>query len=1170
MSKKRMQSLWGLLCLCLLWSTMNGYAQSRRIPVKQALEQVTAVFGATFSYEGSLVQNKTTAVHVAALKDKPVEEVLKQILYPNDLLFLYVDKMHYTIVAKRAVAPASGNVPVHSPAVAERTITGVVKDEKGNVLPEIAVMTDNRTAFTATNNAGSFTLRLSANTRSLVFSGVGVQTRYVPVGNEEVMQVVLKNRVLNEVVVTGYQTISKERATGSYATVNARDLEKRRISSLTQVLDGTLPGVVSYKNDISVRGTSTFNAVQSPLYVIDGFPVENTTLSSNGSNPYDQVPDINPEDIESITVLKDAAAASIYGARAANGVIVITTKRAKAGPAKISFSSDFSVRPKYDLGYFNQASASDIIDLQYDFVNNYKQLQDNPAASIARIRQVTPVPQAMDIMLDQLLGKYSAAEANAMINKLRSGPTFNEQVKDRLLRPAMNQQYNLSVSRATPGNAFYFSATYIQNNPYAKAANDNQLGLNLKNSVMVNRWLNVDAGVYMGFSNSETPGADPTGYFNSLLPYERIFDEAGNPLPSRVSLNKNAFDAVQQYNLFPLHKVLADEAGYNITRSKAFNTRSYVKANVKLASWINYDLMFQYEHRTSRAEQLREMESYDMRYLLDTYTFLDKDGKVGYKLPRGNALKESTQFMRGYTFRNQLNINKTIHRKHEITGIVGTEVRQIKNNFNGGTLWGFDPQTMRSIPVNEQELNQSFRGLLQTVGQSIGSHSVTEVLNRYFSMYGTGSYTYNDKYIATGSIRFDLSNLFGTNPRYQYRPLWSAGGSWIMSKERFLEDVAWLDMLKMRASYGVNGNVAKSVAPYIVAYYNFNTITQNMSGGISTPPNPDLRWERNATANVGFDFSLWKNRLSGSVDYYHKNSTDLLSDVTIDPVLGFSTAMINNGAMVNKGIEVMLHTRVINRKKFGWDIGVTASHNKNTVTRVDYIPTDIDELLYYNGAHIIQDLPYDAMFSYRYAGLNATGDPMVYDENGKAVYRDVTNPKAAVYSGSIVPRYSGSFTNNLRYGNFELSMLFVFHAGHVLRANVAGIHNSYPYSNTDASLADRWRKPGDELRTDIPRYTFFYEPSGTSFRSNNWRYADKHVTSAAFIKARNLALTYRIPQQLLRRARIAAARVRFQVDNPFFVGFNGYGIDPEAFNERGSTRTAPIMPSYNFGINISI
>ncbi|MBV8255869.1 MAG: SusC/RagA family TonB-linked outer membrane protein [Chitinophaga sp.] len=1185
------QSLRGLLYLCVLLLSCtfasaqhSGPATKTEQTIKEALDQISKVYGTTFMYDAQLLNGKTTKVFVKSASGQLVEELLKDILYPNKLVFLYTDRNHYVIVPSERkptvlepmVNPSITLVLQQKTPAGMKKISGTVSDEGQNRLPGVYIQGATGKDYAVSNYLGQFVILVPESTKEITFTYTGMERATIFTANGDVQNVVMKNKVLNEVVVTGYQTLSRERATGSFASVKSADLDKRRISSLSQVLEGNLPGVMTYKGNIVVRGTSTFNATKNPLYVIDGFPVENSYVDAYGRLS-DDMPNINPEDIETITVLKDAAAASIYGARAANGVIVITTKKAKPGKTQLSFSADYAVTPKWNLAYQKRANSNEIIDVLTQYYDNDPAFKTAPLTEAARLRDAAGVVNpALDLLLQVAEGKITRAQADEGLNKLRGINVYNQQVLDKLVRPRSNQQYNLSVGKASAANIFNFSATFRNDQGYDKTNNSKYVGVTVRNTTEISKWLKADVGIYMNYNDGSGPDgsmdlATGSSYLNQQLPFESMLDQNGNVTFLRSKLSAIDRATYTKYGLFSVERNPAQEIRYNQIVDRGLQTRGYAKLNAKITKWLNYDVMFQYERNYDKTEEVLDQDSRYMRNLFNSFSALDTKGNTIYKLPVGNAFRSTIYNQRAFTFRQQLNFNHTFNKKHELVGLLGSETRESKVNRDFYSVYGYDPLTMKYMPVNAADLALGMTGLNSVRSSITDLIRYSEAINRYVSFYGNASYTYNDKYMVSGSMRYDLSNLFGTNPKFQYRPLWSAGASWIISKEHFMSDINWLDMLKLRGSYGINGNVAKNAGPFMVASYGVSILTGNLTGDIGTPPNPNLRWEKTATVNVGADFAVLNDKLTGSLDYYVRNSSDLLSSKTIDPALGFSSAYVNNGAMRNNGVELSLRTPIVTSRNVKWDITVNNAYNKNTVTRVDYQAKMASELLP-SSNYPVQGNSYYTLYAYNYAGLNNKGEPMIIGADGKPTDKLVTSTGVVHSMGSYMPLYTGALINNVSYKQFQLSVMFVYNAGHVMKYDVPYMNGAFPTYAFREGLSNAWKKPGDELVTDIPRLVFDYDKTGNNYRNDYWINSDKTVMNASYIKARNIALTYNLPKDLLKRMKVAAARIRFQADNLFYIGFNNQGIDPETGGMIGSAamRGLPMMPTYNFGVNLSL
>ncbi|AFD05713.1 TonB-linked outer membrane protein, SusC/RagA family [Solitalea canadensis DSM 3403] len=1165
---------------------IQAISTQQKSSVEEALATIKNVYHVNFIYEEGVLNDLYTTIDATSFKGKKLESVLSNLLLPLGLKYNKLDQSNYTIITGSEKSAQSaekrfGVTSINSIASASinneivvkqviRTITGKVVDANdGLPIPGVSIMIKGTSLAVQTNEIGEFALQVPEGSKTIVFKFIGYVTKEITLSstNQYLIKLESDTKLLQEVVVTGYQTFSKEHATGSFSTISADKLETRRMVDLKQLLEGQAPGLVNYKGDVSVRGTSTFNAIKNPLYVIDGFPVEKTTIDGFGRIE-DGVPDINPEDIESITVLKDAAAASIYGARAANGVIVITTKRAKAGETKVNFSSSISMRAKPDLSYMNTSSANTMIGLEEEYINNNPELKTNPLKEVARIRDAGISSPVINILLSKYAGEISPDEAVQQINALRSnGNVYQEELSKYAMQNVVQQQYNLSLAKATDKNSFNLSATYWNNQNTSLNDKNDRLGINITNSVNIAKWLKADVGAYVGYGKEDNPGLYSTSLYNSSYPYEHLVDENGNPIIKRNSLSRQITDNVAKYNLYNIDSYTLDELNYNIGHVKNFTNRLFGKLNATVTPWLKYDLMFQYETSNTNTKTVNEWEAYDTRYLVNSFAVFDAvQNKVVYKLPAGNILNEESQISNSYTLRNQLNFTKKLGTQHNLSVVAGSEIRQAKNERTGTKGYGYNPELLTTMPINLEELSKTYAGLMikaVSLGQS-SLYNHQEVLNRFASFYGNATYTFSDKYSVTGSARMDLSNLFGTNPSYQYRPLWSAGASWLINREKFF-NVSWVNYLKLRASYGLSGNIAKNVGPYLVASYGISNYTKDTYGTVVTPPNPNLRWEKTHTINMGLDFVLFHDVLQGSIDVYRKRSIDLLANLSLDPSLGYDAALVNNGELLNQGIELTLSSDVVKNRNFRWNLSVNAGYNHNEIVRVDYTPKSASELL--SEGSYLQGNPLQGLYAYKYAGLNAEGNPLIYNEKGEVVYAQVTNPNAVYYMGSLIPLVSGSFTNNLNYKGFELSAMLIYNIGQKMRNDVPTITNSYG-GLTNEQIANRWQNPGDELITDIPRYTFHYEKVGNNFRNNNYRYGDAQILDASYIKLRNVSLSYNLPKAMINKYGLNAAKLRFMVENPVGIGFNGNGIDVEAYNQASGSRSIKPQPTFVVGLNV--
>ncbi len=1059
-----------------------------------------------------------------------IETILNTIFKDSGTDFK-VSGSHIILTPKKA--------PIEKPTVKEDQdfiVKGRVTDEKGMSLVGAAVSDNGSGRGVQTDYNGEYQIIAVNSETTLAFAYLGYIRQEIKVEGRGVINVVLKEDVLElgEVVLTsGYQNISAEQATGAYSNLKTKDFQEQRLNSLDKILEGR---IVGYQNG-SIRGTTTMNGTTSPLYVIDGFPVENTNM--------------NIEDIESITVLKDAAASSIYGARAANGVVVITTKKAKAGKTNISFSSNLTVTP-YKNYTGNLTDSADIIGLERGWAEGNPNLQSADASIYAEslLNNAVFTSLGMQTILNGYAGNISQTEANDRLNSLAGqGYRYFDDIAKYAKRDQYSMQYNLSLGKATESNTFNASVTYKDNQLEDKYSENQSVGVNLKNSTQINSWLSLDLGTYINYGKGDTQSyfaSNPnftSGPGFKYQPYNQLVNNDGTNFVSTAASRYNNFtlQSLQNYGLYSMDITPMDELGRNLIESKNFLNRTFAKFNAKISHAFNYNAMFQYEYGAVRTSQLFEKESYYVRSKVNGMVTIVNNKPV-YNLPYGDIIKEVNQYTNAYNFRQQLNFNQTFNEKHNVSAISGMEIRHSKLEYRHNTRYGYDDQTLGFAPVNQVDLLKMYGSVFGgSMSQSEFSLE-SELINRYVSVYGTGGYTYDAKYSVTGSIRWDRSNLWGTDSKYQNKPIWSTGAAWNIDKESFFK-VSWADVLKFRASYGIGGNIVKDAAPYLTAYYNSNSNVGGNQGTVSSRPNPELSWEKTTTTNIGLDFALFKNKLSGTLDLYNKKGEDLLASSQGIPTegWGYSTYTTNNGEMTNKGIEVSLSGAIVKSPSFLWDATVLYAYNKNNVDAVK-----VEAPVYFLQLDYPQSFPrigtsFNSIYGYKWAGLSSTGLPQVYDASGTAVNYNPGEIDAIKDFGSAVPIHSGSFHTSANYKNFSLSALFVYELGHKIRntflpmlnSNYNGAAGGYVTDITVVNnhIANRWMQPGDEAFTNVPRAVYEYDPEFNSDSRTIYSYADINILDASNVRLSNVSLAYQMPSALIKRVKLDGVRFNLNAEN---------------------------------------
>ncbi|QXV64000.1 SusC/RagA family TonB-linked outer membrane protein [Mucilaginibacter sp. 21P] len=1020
------------------------------------------------------------------------------------------------------------------------TIYGEVRSTDGKPLPGVRLESMKRHSTTATDGEGHFRFLFFPPSDTIKATHVGYKTTYTIIrSNSSIpVKITLADTVtqLQEVVIsTGYQDIPKERATGSFNKVDRQLLDQRVSPDILSRLDGVTSGLLFDNHDtqqrtIQIRGLSTLNYdAAAPLIVLDNFPYAG------------DINNINPNDIESVTVLKDAAAASIWGARAGNGVIVITTKKAKAGqPLRVSFTANTSLSPKPDLMRANQLSPAEAVDLQrYLFQQGYYDASLNDPS-------FPGVPPVAEVLNRARNGELTTAQADAQLAAFRQQDVRQDMLR-YLYRPAVAQQYYLNLTGAGSNNRYLLSAGYDRNNSTLRGNNNDRLTLRYNQQVnLTARWqLQSDMILTRSKGAANSPG-DYTGfkgYNNTLAPYARLVNPDGSPAVVDLYHSGAFTDTAGKGKLLDWKYRPLQELANNDNTSKAMDILVNLGSSYRIAPWLSADLKYQYQYARNDARQLANLNAYATRDLINTYTQFNGD-QLTYAVPKKAILTTTEGRNQQQAFRGQLSAD---HRwqAHYISAIAGAEVRETRQNTTYQTTYGYDENTLTLSPVDYANLYPTYAGI-NGDAYIFNGNRFTQYVNRFVSVFTNASYTYKDRYTISGSARRDASNLFGVATNQRWVPLWSAGLLWRVDQEPFYH-VNWLPQLNLRMTYGSSGNLSPNESALTrISYANASRSPVNLpSVGVAAPPNPHLRWEQVKTFNAGVDLGLFQRRISGSVEYYTKHSTDLINGVEIDPTTGFSNANQNSAAIFTKGMDVVLNTLNIDRA-VKWRSMILFNYVSYKVTK--NLSSPPAEGYVSDGTFIFPELgqnPY-TVASYRWAGLDPeTGDPQGY-VNGQ-VSKDyaaiATNPiDQQVISGPAVPPFFGSFRNTLDWKRFSMAVTLGYRFGYYFRKPTTNfstlVQNGVGYQD----FGQRWQQPGDEAHTNVPSFSY----PGDALRDQFYRFAEINVDRADNIKLNDLYLSYTIP---LTKQRTGFSSIQFYLYanqlNLMLWKANRVGVDPD-------------------------
>nr|WP_295874707.1 SusC/RagA family TonB-linked outer membrane protein [uncultured Chitinophaga sp.] len=1138
--------------------TLSG----KNLPLKKVFSVIEKQTGyVLFSNKELLAGSGTVSL---AVVDAPLKKVLDLVLKDQALDYVLQGK---TIIlsGRPSPAPASTNA-LPAPAT---MITGRVTDTEGVALPGVTIHVKETQKGIATAADGSFSVAVNEG-NTLRFSYVGYATREITVTADMlkegrpplIVKLTRASTKLDEVAVTintGYQSISRERMTGAYSSLQTKRLEGKLQPNLLTMLEGQAAGVAITKDGkVEVRGRSTFLANGEPLVVIDGFPAPGGLET------------VNIDNIETITVLKDAVAASIYGARSSNGVIVITTKTAKTGRLQINYKGSTGMTLRPQLSYLNKSSAADFVDAEVDYYNS------DAANVLWEYESSTYYGRVTQLMVMKEQGLLSEAEVNAELAQLKKNNT-QDQLERHLFRKSFTQQHNIAISAGTEKFSTNAAVRYIANQGNMKGNSNDRLILDLKNDWRPGKRVTVKMFSNINFNNSKMPmdAGDMLDYTNwkIMKPYYNIVDGHGNP-QNIPAVRPDLVDRFIEYGgLKSMEFNPLDDLGMSTTRNQAFQARLGGSIAVNILDGLNAEVGGSWTRGSGILRNLRNANSFFVRSHYNAASSVSNPGK--HYLPEGAIMNETRSQSEAYTFRAQANYGKTFHKVHRVSVIAGGEVNKdlIDNNAAPSRV-GYNEQagtfaTFNYLDFNSFAYNTDFLFPDGMDPVSNGSYSLRD--NRFFSVYANGSYEYNNRFILSGSARIDQGNLFGTNPKYRYKPNWSVGGTYKLGQEKFF-NVSWIDKLDIRGSYGINGNISFTQGPFLlITPGSFSTSTGAIPYTIASLPDNNLRWERTLITNIGTDIRLMGGRLNLTIDYYNKMSKDLLSPDFIDPTYGRFMITRNAGSARNTGIELSLESDVVKSKHFGWNVFFNGSYNKSKVLQFNYNylnPNFLtfsysNTLLGSNGGAVLRTgYPLDAIFAYQYAGLDNTGTPQYYSDGKEKIYGNELAVKDMVYAGTARPKFILSLTNTFSYKRFDLSVMMIAQMGAVFRRDA---FNGDNIDHKEVSL--RWRKPGDENHTIYPKLA--------AFSSDAWYfpYTEVMIEKSDFLKLRDLTLSYKLDNKVWGNTGLGNARIYFQGRNLWTLTANKVGVDPETIEQSVNMtikRTLPLRPEFYIGFSVNL
>ncbi|RSK45691.1 SusC/RagA family TonB-linked outer membrane protein [Hymenobacter perfusus] len=1011
--------------------------------------------------------------------------------------------------------PLSCGVLFAATAAAQtRTVSGRVTDAAGTGLPGVTVLERGTSNGTSTATDGSFTLSVQPGA-TLVLSSIGFETQNLVVGDRTSVAATLKTAAneLGEAVVVGYGTQTKRELTGAVTQLGSKDVENVPTVSFEQAIQGRTPGVQINQGSgklgagvqIRVRGSSSISASNQPLYVIDGIPVTSQDLGLGSSEPINPLADLNPNDIENITVLKDAASAAIYGSRGSNGVILVTTKKGRQGTTRVNVGAYFGTSKATRIRKFLNAS-----EYRELFTESINYGLTTPGSILREDYGFTENDTPQDVF-----SYFAGSDFDA-----NNDTPWNELA----FRKGQVMQYDANVSGGDAKTRFYLSASYndqkgiIIGNRYRRGS----IRTNLDHSISEK----VKVGINFSLTRSMNDRvADDNAFtnplqLNAMPPMQSPYNAADPTGFNRSLLYENALVASNRNN---------NQSGNYRILSNVFLSYEPIKGLI-LRSEFGGDIL-----------NLRE-EQYYSRFTNDA-------------AGQGYGYSNQVQAV-NYTTNNTATWLKTFGTEHTLEALGGFTFQRFDQDQTAVEGQGFPNDNFRRIASAARFTSGS--------GSSGTGYSFVSLLSRV-------NYTFRNRYLASVSVRADASSRFGRDNRWGYFPAGSLG--WVLSDEAFLQDNAVISLIKLRASYGVTGNAEIGNFSSRTLYAGSQYDTQPGIIPLTTLGNNELTWENTRQANLGLDFGFFNDRITGEVDVYQKNTTDLLLNQQLPLTGGYQLVTRNLGKLNNKGLEVSVNTRNID-KEFKWSTNFNISFNRNKVTDLEG-----QELVSgsRNLGRVREGEPIGVFWGREYAGVDPeNGDALYYLNTSNAdgsLNRSTTNlynSAANVRLGNPNPKFTGGLSNTWSYKGFELNLLTQFTYGNDLY-NIAGLYQSANgdyFDNQTVDQLKRWQKAGDI--TDVPQARLL-EGNGTG-ASSRW------IQDGSFFRFKNLTLAYNLPKTLTSAAGMQNVRVYVTGQNLITIT-NYTGYDPEV-NTSGLNGAAvnyllghdfytpPLAKTWLVGINV--
>ncbi|QPH38515.1 SusC/RagA family TonB-linked outer membrane protein [Pedobacter endophyticus] len=1193
-----------MLICAIFWGSLanadNKQANLQPERLENYLKKIEQAYKLSFVYDA-------TEISKAMILDVPAKLTSVQ----ESLEYLKQKNITYSRVGNQVIL----KLQVERSAEREVTVSGRVRDKKDNsAMPGVSVREVGARNSVSTNQQGEYKITVKDGAK-LSFSFIGYKTVEVAVNGRTTIDVSLEEDAnqLKEVnvVSTGYQNLNKKLFTGAATALKGADVKQDGITDVSRMLEGRVAGV-SVQNvsgtfgaapKIRVRGATSITGENKPLWVIDGVILEdvvnisNEQLSSGDVSTLigSSVAGINADDIESFNILKDAAATAQYGARAMNGVVVITTKKGRIGKPLISYTGNFStyLKPTYDS--YNIMNSSDQMSV-YSELARKGWLNHSGASRAADGGVFTKMYQLINTY-DASSGTFGLANTPEARNAFLSRyATANTDWFDVLFKNSLMQEHAISVSSGTEKSQLYFSTSYLNDNGWAVGNNVERYTANVNAVFNLSEKLRINFITTGSIRNQSAPGT--IGRVSNPVEgtYSRDFDINPFSYALNTSRTLTAFDQNGKRENFTRNFVdfnILDELENNSLELSLLDFKLQGGLGYKFNDHFKYDFLASMRYvKSGNEHRVRENSNMANAYRANWDSYVQDNNRFLFRdpehpelqpivvLPYGGFYNTNDDFLRSYMIRNSVEYDNTINEKHLINVFATQETRFANRQTRSMIGYGYQ-YDKGGVPFIDPNI------IKQASLSNLNYFSMNNRYDRFAAFMTRAAYSYDGKYSVNATGRYDGSNQLGSSATARWLPTWNISGAWNIDKEEFYGSEVHgnsaqsaiskiLNRATIRATYGLTASLGNATNSAIVlrngsALRPYSNEVESVMN-IQYIENRDLTWEKQYETNIGLDLGFFKDRLNLTVDLYNRNGFDLISPLRTSGIGGQYLTTANYADMNTKGIEVTISGPIIKSKDWNWRSNFNFGYNKNKVTELSS-PQRIFDLVTADGGPQ-QGYPYRGLYSVDFTGLNHdTGIPEFINEKGDSsdnVYMQSLVTKYLKYEGPTDPKLTGGFYNSVSYKGFTFNTLFTFSAGNKIRLNPVFATS---YSDLDAlpnEFKDRWTLPGDELKTNIPSIVDIGAAAGIDGRYpyDTYNYSRVRVADGGFIRLKQVSLSYAVPAEILKHIGAGSASIS-AVANNFWLIYSDKklkGQDPEFFASGGVA--LPIPKQYTLSLKV--